>query len=113
VDRKYLIVFRYRIYMNGPPPDYRNQVKRDLNKKKYDHVLKIYDREIKDKPYEFQLFESRSQIKGLMGDTDGSKSDLLKSQKLKSEVMEVVYITSGLVMRREVIGSEIRVQRRY
>ena len=113
MDQKYLMVFTYRIYMNGPPPDNRNQIKRNLEKKKYEQALKLYNMEIKDKSYDYKLFESRSKVKELMGDIDGSKIDLRKSQKLKAEVMEVIYITGGMTVRRQEIGPSTTIQRRY
>lgn len=92
IDKKYLIVFRYRMYLNTQPSDYKHDALGYLNKQKYDKALKIYNKAIKDNQYDFELLELRSQIKGLLGDVEGSKQDLQTSTRLHNDIMSVINV---------------------
>ena len=94
IDKKYLIVFRYRMYLNTQPFDYKHDALGYLNKQKYEKTLKIYNKAIKDNQYDFELFELRSQIKGLLGDVEGSKQDFKASLKLNADIMSVINVVA-------------------
>ena len=89
-DKKYLIVFRYRFYMESVPQTNRSRAGKYFEKEKYDKALSFYSKAIEDNKYDFELFESRSRIKKTLGDIDGSKQDLKTSIILDSEIMLVI-----------------------
>jgi tetratricopeptide (TPR) repeat protein len=94
IDKKYTIVYRYRFYVNVKPDDLKSEAEGYVKKKKYDKALKSYNEAIEDNPYDYKLFESRAQIKELLGDSDGSKLDHKASAILLSDVMAVETIIS-------------------
>lgn len=92
IDKKYFIVFRYRIFLNSQPYDYKGKAKEFFENQKYEKVLKLYDKAIKDNQYNFESFESRSRVKVIMGDIEGAKKDQIISLKLKDEIMLIVNV---------------------
>jgi tetratricopeptide (TPR) repeat protein len=114
-DRKYLVVFRYRIYTDNKPADYKRSAGKYVKKQKFEKALQHYDLAIKDNPFDSDLFASRSKVKEILGDTIGAKSDLLTSLKLKTEMMSVIDVSAfGLssadrkpVVTERVIRTEI------
>ena len=113
IDKKYTIVFRYRIFMDTKPYDYSDQIKRNLNNKKYEKVIKLYDRQVEDNPFDYALYESRAKVKDLAGDANGAREDRLKSKKIYNEILSVINVytfgTTGYrVIRSETV--EVRVQ---
>jgi TonB family protein len=109
-DKKYLIVFRFRIYFNSQPYDYKVQSGKFFEKHKYEKSLKLYNKGIMDNKYDFELFESRSKVKEILGDTEGAKNDQLISLKLNDEIMSIIDVIGIGVTRveRRIVGSEIR-----
>src|ERR1035437_1598188 len=63
IDKKYLIVVRYRLYINTEPTDYKRKALDLIRKQKYDKAIKIYDKAIKENQYSFELLIARSQLK--------------------------------------------------
>jgi tetratricopeptide (TPR) repeat protein len=92
IDKKYKIIFRYRMPNSSFMPDYKNKVAEFCKKKKYDKALDVLEKAIGDNPYDFELFESRAGIKGIIGDSEGSGLDLKTSDNLKNEIMAVVNV---------------------
>jgi hypothetical protein len=110
VDSKYRIVFRYRKYLNSKPIDFKGQAEALYKKGKYEKALKAYDRAIKDNEYDAGLYESRSRIREMLGDTPGTKQDLMISNNLKNEIMSVVNVNLiGVSHTSVVVHQEIRV----
>ena len=99
IDKKYTIVYRYRLYENVKPADLKSEAVGYVKKKKYEKALKSYNEAIEDNPYDYKLVESRSQVKELLGDTEGSKQDHYTSTILLSDVMTVETIISVRTMR--------------
>lgn len=75
VDKKYTAVFRYRIYTGSQLPDYKKQAEKSFAKQKFDKALDLYDKAIQFNRFDSELFESRSKVKELLGDTEGAKDD--------------------------------------
>jgi TonB family protein len=111
VDRKYLIIFRYRIYLDIQPADYKTKAVEYFEEQKYEKALKLFNKSIKDNQYDFELFEFRSRIKEILGDSEGSKQDFITSANLKNEVMSVVNVYArGVTNKRTVVtGSRIEI----
>jgi tetratricopeptide (TPR) repeat protein len=92
IGQSYLIIFRYRRYLNEVPPEYKNKAEKFFKKQKYEKALKYYDKAIKDNQYDSELFESRSKIKEVLGDIEGAKLDKLISANLKNKIISIVDI---------------------
>ena len=104
VDKKYLIVFRYRIYQNTDPVNYKRDALEFIKKEKYDKAIKTYDKGIKENKYDFDLFEKRSLAKNKVGDEQGVKQDHDTAIKLYGEILTVVDVVMKSVTTRQVIG---------
>lgn len=108
VDKSYLIVFRYRIYLDSEPIDYNAQALKASEKQKYDKALNLYDKAIKDNIYNFRLFESRAVIKEKLGDFDGANEDKMTSIKLQEEILTIVVISlHGVVRKAVMVDSQV------
>lgn len=112
VDKKYFIIIRFRIYINTQPPDNKSKTAVYIKKQKFEKALKLLNNAIKDNQYDFELFESRSQVKEILGDTEGSKQDQIASDNLNNEVMTVVDINAIGITRTVVVKEEIVVMPR-
>ena len=107
INKKYFIVFRYRVYMNTEPDDFKGRADDLFAKKKYDRALKIYNQAIKDNIFDFDLLESRSKVKELLGDIEGSKQDHNAATKLNDDVMTFVDIVIKGGTQTRVVSSRI------
>ncbi len=101
INKKYLIVFRYRIYMNTEPPEYKKQAEKYFEKQKYKKALRFYNSAIKDNEYDYELFKNRSEIKELLGDIEGSKQDSLEATRIKNGIISCVDVTVVGIHRTE------------
>lgn len=118
VDRNYKAVFRYRIYVNSQPADYKSSAAKAAGKAKFEKALEQYNRAIMDNPYDYELFEGRSKVKASLDDTKGAEKDMDEARKLKGEILFFVDATAfGLpgserkpVTIERVIRSEIIVK---
>ncbi len=90
ISKRYLIVFRYRIYSNSYPPKYKPNAERQFNKANYTKALKLYDDAIEENPYDKDLFFVRSKTKEALGDTVGAVNDIAEYNRLDEEIMAVV-----------------------
>lgn len=106
-DRKYLIIFRFRTYLDYKPNDYKGQARKLFEKQKYERALKLYNEGIRDNKYDFELFEFRSKVKEMLGDIEGAKTDQSISLKLKDEIMAIIDITAIGVTRTIKTGQKI------
>lgn len=94
IDKKYTIVYRYRLYENVKPADLKNEAEGYVKRKKYDKALKSYNEAIDDNPYDYKLVEARAQVKELLGEIEGSKQDHKASIMLFADVLAVETIIS-------------------
>lgn len=99
VDKKYSIVYRYRIYMNSSPPSFADDAVKFFRKEKLKKSLKKYNKAIKDNPYDYELYDSRAIIKEMTGDAEGAKQDRMTSFNLKNEVLAIIDITAMRITR--------------
>jgi hypothetical protein len=99
VERKYSIVFRFRVYANSRPVDCKPQVRKLFAKQKYDRALKIINSAIADNKYDHELYELSSKIKMSLGDKDGSMTDLSMADNLKDEMMGIIDVAVMYVTR--------------
>lgn len=106
-DRKYLIVFRFRTYLDSRPNDHKGQARKLFEKQKYERTLKLYNEGIKNNRYDFELFEFRSKVKEMLGDIEGAKSDQSISLKLKDEIMSIIDVNAIGVTRTVKMGERI------
>ncbi len=90
IDREYLIVFRYRIYLNEQPPDDNERAEKLIKKQKYEKAQKLLDAAITDNPFDYKLFESRSIIKEILDNAEDAKKDFEQSNKLYNEIIALV-----------------------
>ena len=107
INKKYFIVFRYRAYLNTEPDDFKGRADDLIAKKKYDRALKIYNQAIKDNIFDFTLLESRSKVKELLGDIEGSKQDHNAATKLDDDLMSFVDIVVKGSTQTRVVSSRI------
>jgi len=94
VDKTYLFIFRYRIYLNTQPVDYNRIANRLIKKQKFEKALKLYNQAIKDNKYSCEYFESRSKIKETLGDIEGAKKDKLTSLELNDQILSVINVNA-------------------
>lgn len=93
IDKTYRIVFSHMIYRGSPPPNYYKAAQKHIKREKYEKALKLYNKEIEFNPYDFELFQARSEIKSLLGDDEGAETDKIIANTLYQEIMCVVTIT--------------------
>jgi tetratricopeptide (TPR) repeat protein len=94
IDKRYLSVFRYRLYLNTQPPNYKEKAEKLVEKQKYENALKYFDKAIKENQLDYKLFDSRSKIKEILNDDEGAKKDSEKSKILQNEIISIVDITA-------------------
>jgi hypothetical protein len=65
-----------------------------------------------DNKYDFELFESRSKVKEILGDTEGAKNDQLISLKLNDEIMSVIDVIGIGVTRveRRIVSERVEIR---
>lgn len=107
VDKKYLIVFRFRTYVERQPYDCKAQSRNLFEKQKYERALKTLNSGIEDNKYDYELYELRSKVKEMLGDYEGAKNDQLNSHRLQVEIMSIIDITSMVVRRTVKLGESI------
>lgn len=100
IDKRYVIIFRYRKLLNSQPIDYKGKAASSFAKQKYKTALKQYTDALKDNPFDQELFEGRSKVKEAMGDLEGAQLDHLASLELQDEVMTVVGVTAFGITRQ-------------
>jgi tetratricopeptide (TPR) repeat protein len=93
VDKTYLLIYRYRIWLNVNPPEYGKQAEKMIEKQKYDKALKLYDKAIAENKFDYKLVEARSKLEEIMGDTEKAEIDLEQANRLKNEIISVVDVT--------------------
>jgi hypothetical protein len=108
VDKKYLIVFRFRVYKDTQPIDFKGQCKKLIEKQKYERALKNVNAAIDDNQYDYELYELRSKVKELLGDSEGAKADQITALKLTDEIMAIIDV-SVIAVRRVVKISQTTV----
>ncbi|MGE0089832.1 MAG: energy transducer TonB [Bacteroidales bacterium] len=101
IDKKYLIVFRYRMYLNTTPPTYKKDADKLFKKQKFDKALKLYNKAIKENQYDYELFEARALTKENLGDTEGAKEDRASSILIKNEILTFVDV-AGIIRTKTV-----------
>jgi hypothetical protein len=107
VDKKYLIVFRFRVYFERKPFDYKAQGRKLFEKQKYERALKTINSGIEDNKYDYELYDLRSKVKEMLGDIAGAKEDQLRSFSLKDEIMSIIDITVIGVKRTVKLGEKV------
>ncbi len=101
VDKNYLIVFRYRKYMDIQPYDYNGRIKDLLSRQKYKEALKTLNRAINDNKYSKELLGSRAKVKRMLGDAEGAEADELAAKKINDEILSLVTVqVVGISTRR-------------
>jgi len=94
LDKKYIIIFRYRMYLNTQPPTYKKEAERLFKKQKYEKALKYYNWAIDENKYDAELFDARSIIKDILSDSEGAKQDKEVCNVLKNEVFKFIDVVS-------------------
>lgn len=108
IAKQYLIVFMFRTYEESIPPTYKSKAEKYLQKEKYEKALKYFDKAIIDNQYDYFLFESRSELKEILGDQEGAKQDDSTSMTLKNEIISVIEINSvGIKRTKSVVKYSI------
>ena len=105
VDKKYKIIFRFRSYLDTEPLEYKKLIAGFVKKQKYDKAIKLYDEQINNNPFDFELFTERSKLKELVGDKTGAILDYNAANDLNNEFMSVVnVIVVGVTMHQRQLG---------
>jgi tetratricopeptide (TPR) repeat protein len=112
IDKKYTVIFRYRSYLNTEPTEYKSGIASYVKKQKYDKAIKLYDEQISENQYDFELFTERAKLKELVGDKAGAIQDNKIADKLNVEIMSVVnLIMVGVTRVVRTVGNPERVIR--
>lgn len=107
VNKEYNIAFRYRIYKDIQPPDYKSAALRSHKKQKYEKALDLLDKAIYENQYDYELFELRSRIKETLGDHEGAVKDLKTSDELKDKILSVVDVIMTGITRTRIEGTQV------
>ncbi|MCX6219836.1 MAG: hypothetical protein NTZ69_02470 [Bacteroidia bacterium] len=102
-DKNYLIIFRYRKYLDTQPFDYKDRIEHLMSKQKYKEALRQLSNAINDNKYDWELFALCSKVKQMLGDVEGAKSDELTAAKLDDEILSVVNVEAIGVTRTKVV----------
>ena len=94
IDKKYLIVFRYRIFVDNDPPDYQKRAENYLVKQNYEKALKLYDKAVQKNIYDQRLYAERAEIKKILGDEEGALQDLQIVERLENNILALISITA-------------------
>ncbi len=114
VDKRYLLVFRYRKYLDTQPYDYKSKVAQLLSREKYKEALKQLSRAINDNKYDSELFESRSKVRQILGDVEGANADKLVSLRLSEEILSLVEVkVMGISSTKKVMMGTTTTRRVY
>jgi TonB family protein len=92
IDKKYKIIFRFRLYLDAQPPEYKEEIESLVKRHKYDKAIKLYDKQIYYNTFDFELFAERSKLKEKSGDKIGAIEDYKWADKLNDEYMTVVNV---------------------
>ena len=106
IDKKYTVIFRYRSYLNTKPTEYKSRIESFVKKQKYDKAIKLYDEQIGENGYDFELFAERSKLKELAGDKAGALQDNIIANKINADIMTVVNVISIGVTRTVTVKGE-------
>lgn len=87
ISHKYLIAYKYSIYLNESPLEYLKEAAKYQEQKDFDRALQFCDKEISENKYNSAAYLKRSEIKSSLGDTKGSKQDLSKYEELRSQLV--------------------------
>lgn len=114
VDKRYLIVFRFRKYLDTQPYDHKGKIAQLLSREKYKEALKQLNRAINDNKYDSELFDSRSRVRQILGDVEGATADKLASIRLSEEILSLVEVrVMGISTTKKVmIGTTTTTTRR-
>lgn len=91
-DKNYLIVFRFRKYLDVQPYDYKGRIKDLLSRQKYKEALKTLTRAINDNKYSKEFLGSRAKVKQILGDVEGALADELAAKKLDDEILSLITV---------------------
>jgi len=105
-DRNYLIVFRYRKYLDIKPYDYQERIAHSMSKQKYKEALRLLSNAIHDNKYDKKLFALRSKVKQILGDVEGAKSDELTAAKLDDEILALITVKVVGISTKRVVSME-------
>ncbi|WP_297338494.1 TonB family protein [Algoriphagus sp.] len=104
--KTYQIVFSFESIDPQNPNAATEAITRQLYKGKPEKALKIVNRILEKKPFDYQTLEIRSQIHRQLGMEEEATKDLLNSQELKDKTLAVIQNrTFSIITRREVTGS--------
>lgn len=114
VDKRYLIVFRFRKYLDTQPYDYKGKIAQLLSREKYKEALKQLNRAINDNKYDSELFDSRSRVKQILGDVEGATADKLASVQLSEGILSLVEVkVMGISSTKKVMIGTTTTRRVY
>lgn len=105
IDKKYQIIFRYRIYFNTQPRNYKASAINTYNKGNYDKALKAFNTAIEDDPYDYVLYKLRADVKEKLGDTAGAKDDISLCTKIQDTILATVKLDAVGMRRTETVRS--------
>lgn len=109
VDKEYMLIYRYRMYVNTQPPDYKKRAGKLFEKGKYERALKFYDKAIEENQYDYTLFLSRAKVNEMLGNTEEAEEDVLESKKIRNKILSVVDIAGiAKTVTRKIEGRQIR-----
>lgn len=101
IDKKYQIVFRYRMYFNTQPRDYKAEAIRIYNNGKLEKALKAFNNAIEDNPYDYVLYKLRAEVKERLSDGAGAKQDLRIATDLQNSILATVKLDAVGMKRTE------------
>lgn len=105
ISKNYLMVFRFRKYLNSAPVDYVGKIESFIKKAKFSKALKFAHEAIDDNPFSARLLRLRSIIYKNIERQEDSQNDFNKADLLDREIMSVIDILALGKVTRTVITS--------
>lgn len=89
LDARYLISFSFEFGgIDGPPVNYSNLAKEQLNKGNLDKALNTLDRLVEKEPYAYINYELRSEVYRQLGQTQMAQKDFMNAKLIRKKVIE-------------------------
>lgn len=115
IDKSYNVVFRYRIYANSRPSDYKSLAAKAAGREKFEKALENYNKAIIENPYDFELFEARAKVRDLNGNAEGAEKDRQEALRIRDEILFFIdvtafrmSVTTTQVVSREIVAVPVR-----
>lgn len=91
-NKQYLIIYRFRRYLDEHPPKYKEQAAKYFSKQKYEKALKFYDKAIQENMFDYELFIARSELKRILRKEKEALIDIQTAERIEDEILTVINV---------------------